>query len=83
MGGGEMFLQELEDGNQLEPKDICSDKHRGLHCDPGELCLPTEPLKDIQTYLFPEATSPEQLSVGSVTCRGGWRDTVLIWPALG
>lgn len=32
-----------------------------------ELCLPIRPRKDIQTYLFPEVTGPEQLSLGSVT----------------
>lgn len=71
VSGERWLLQELEDGSQQEPKDICGGKHRGLHWDPGELCLPTGPLKDIQTYLFPEATSPEQLSMGSVTCHGG------------
>lgn len=43
VGGGERFSPELEDGNQQEPKDICSDKHRGLHCDPGNCACQLDP----------------------------------------
>lgn len=43
VGGERGLLQELEDGNQPGPKDICSDKHRSLHCDPRNCACPLDP----------------------------------------
>lgn len=67
MGGGrDVFSKNWKMGTNRNPRTSVVTS-TGVHTVTRELCLPIRPRKDIQTYLFPEVTGPEQLSLGSVT----------------